>query len=85
MKVDGERKMVMLMRALQYMGKLLRVAPPDALEVPENLISPEEYIGILADGANRDPEGNEFIAYFLDKAYVDTMTVDDITDTLDTI
>lgn len=56
------REMLMF-RALEIAGRMLRENPMGDLD-----IYPIELYGILAYGSNRDPEGKEYVSYFLNTA-----------------
>ena len=56
------REMLMF-RALEIAGKMLRKNPMGDLD-----LYPIELYRILACGSNRDPEGEEYVSYFLNAA-----------------
>lgn len=55
----------LMKRALAKMGKFIRENPPG--ELPDDI----EMISLFAGGLDRDPNGYEFLNYFLSKAKED--------------
>lgn len=55
----------LMKRALAKMGKFIRENPPGCL--PDDI----EILSLFIGGENRDPEGYEFLNYFLSKAKED--------------
>ena len=63
-KLTDKEKLEICIIALMDMGKFLRENPPPL----ECNIPFEIYIKILTGGFDRDPNGLEFVSYFLNKA-----------------
>lgn len=63
----------LLQKTLIKMGTFIRMMPPASLDIPKEVsekcgLTFEEYINLLAGGMERDPEGKDFIYYFMAKA-----------------
>lgn len=62
---DSEKLQICVI-ALNKIGKLMRDNPPGNLDA-----YPPKLINCLVGGLKRDPEGKEFVKYFLDQALIE--------------
>ena len=72
-QMDLSQKIKLLQKTLLKMGTFIRMMPPASLDIPKEVYEKcglvfEEYVSLLAGGTIRDPEGKEFIYYFMTKA-----------------
>ena len=67
--MSDREKCVILRSALRKVCKLIRDNPPgDLSEYPPGMIK------LLAGGAERDPEGEEYVHFFLNQAITEYLT-----------
>lgn len=63
MTIEEQNKI--LKKAIFEMGKFIRQNPPALLD---GFLEDIQLTQTLVGGANRDPEGKEYVYYFIDKA-----------------
>ena len=63
MTIEEQNKI--LKKAIFEMGKFIRQNPPSVLD---GFFEYEGILPVLAGGMHRDPEGKEYVYYFVDRA-----------------
>ena len=65
--MTNAERILVLKKALEMTAKVIRDNPPEM----DWHLADSQRMKILAGGANRDPEGAEYVNYFIAQAYQD--------------